>query len=322
MNGYFVADIGGTNARFGCVAEADSFRQISRRMTFRNADFADVEALIKAYLESLTHNKINGGCLAIAGPVLAEQVCLTNRGWAFDSTALRQRLGMKQLAVINDFVSLAHSLPHLTPADLSEIVPGKPAANATRIVLGPGTGLGMAALISEADGKQTVISTEAGHVGFAPGSELEIEVLGALRRECGHVPIEDLVSGSGLPRLHAALAQVRGAAAQPLSATEITAHAAAHKDSIQAEVVVLFCTMLAGFAGDMALCFHAHGGVYLGGGLLPKLAPTVIAENFAGRFRNKGRMAHVLADTPVYLIKPSHAALIGASSYYQSMQTA
>lgn len=321
MTYYFIADIGGTNARFGCVRNDRSFRQIEHPMTFHNKDFNSVSALIHHYFKSIGEYEINDGCVAVAGPVADDQVSITNLGWSFSINELRKQLQIAELVVMNDFVSLAYSLPHLLASDLTEIIPGKAQENGTKIVLGPGTGLGAAALIVDEAGHRTVVSTEAGHIGFAPGSELEIEILRLMQQESDYVPIEDLVSGAAFPTLYKVLANLLGKPAEELTAVDITRRAMEQDDPLCTEVLSLFCSMLASFAGDMALCFGATGGIYLGGGLLPKLELSVIVENFSRQFRNKGRMSHILADVPVVLINPRNAALIGASSYYQAMMS-
>ncbi len=315
---YFVADIGGTNARFGCVNQAAPHWWIEHAMALRNEEFNSVDDLIRTYFAALPEMQIKGGCLAIAGPVIDDQINITNLGWSFSIAELQQCLQLSELVVINDFVGLAHSLAHLSAEALTEIIAGQGRIGATRLVLGPGTGLGVAALLGERNGRHSVIDTEAGHIGFAPSSDVQVEVLKAMRRQCDYVPIEDLISGTGLPDLYQVLTRIQGKPAERLSATQITDHAAAGSEPICVEVVALFCAMLASFAGDMALCFHASGGVYLGGGLLPKLPLPLIVDSFKQQFSNKGRMSHLLAETPVYLIKPGNAALIGASSYYRT----
>ena len=317
MASYLVADIGGTNGRFGCVRNDGSFTQIEHWKVFANDEFASLYELITEYRSSLPDETIEGGCLAIAGPVSSDAVQMTNRDWSFSIEDLRERLGFVHLEIINDFTSLAYSLPHLPDADLLTVCPGRKIENAPRLILGPGTGLGAAALVIDQAGNPVVVSTEAGHMSFAPGTDLEMQILMKIKKGNGHVAVEDLISGRGLPVLHQALAGLRGRVAESLSTKEIADRAMKESDEVCGEAVSVFCAMLSSFAGDLALCFGARGGVYLGGGLLPKINTYLLKADFAARFRSKGIMSKVLKEIPVFLVTSEAASLLGASFWYR-----
>lgn len=317
MASYLVADVGATNGRFGCVRNEDSFTQIAHWKVFANDDFAGLFELITQYRSQVAGEIITGGCLAIAGPVSADAVQMTNRDWSFSIEDLRRRLGFAHLEIINDFAGLAYSLPHLPDIDRVTVCPGEVVESAPMLVLGPGTGLGAAALVIGPGENPVVVSTEAGHMGFAPGTPLEIKILENIMEKNSHVSVENLISGRGMPVLYQSIAGLRGRAVEMLSAQQITDRALAETDENCRATLSVFCAVLGSFAGDLALCFGARGGVFLGGGMLPKLGAFLPRTEFAVRFRSKGVMSRVLNDVPVFLVTSEAASLLGSSYWYR-----
>jgi len=300
-----LADIGGTNARFTLLRGGATTPLVAMRLD----DFTSIEAAIAHYLgaQSLA-TPPDGALLAVAGPVQGNSVRLTNRGWQVGGAGITARLGIPRVRVLNDFEALAWALPALAPADLVAIGPALPAdPNAPMAVLGPGTGLGVGAFLPGS--KQQlgrVLPAEGGHASLAAGDDQEAAVIALLRRRHGHVSAERILSGPGLVALHEALAELHGQPAPGLTAAEITAGAPA--------TLAMFCAMLGSFAGNVALTFGARGGVFLGGGILPRLPAALAASAFRARFEAKGRLSPYLAAIPTWLITRPDAALVGLAN--------
>jgi glucokinase len=295
-----LADIGGTNARFTLLRGGATTPLVAMRLD----DFTSIEAAIARYLgtQSLA-TPPDGALLAVAGPVQGNSVTLTNRGWRVGGAAITATLGIPRARVLNDFEALAWALPALAPADLVAIGPTLPAdPNAPLAVLGPGTGLGVGAFLPP----NRVLPGEGGHASLAAGDEQEAAVIALLRRRHGHVSAERILSGPGLVALHEALAELHGQPAPGLTAAEITAGAPA--------TLALFCAMLGSFAGNVALTFGARGGVFLGGGILPRIPAALAASAFRARFEAKGRLSPYLATIPTWLITRPDAALVGLAN--------
>ncbi len=285
MHHLLLADIGGTHARLAPLLNGAP----GPVTTLRLADFASPEVL-------LATQPYRHAVLAVAGPVAENSAMLTNRGWYFSGAALRAH-------IVNDFEALAWALPSLTAAELLPLGGGAAPPGAPMAVLGPGTGLGVAAMLPPA----TVLPGEGGHATLAAGNDAEAEVLALLRgRYGGHCSAERVLSGPGLVALHAALAELSGRAPEQLPPGEILAH--------HPETLAMFCAMLGGFAGNVALTYGARGGVFLAGGILPRMPGLLAASEFRARFAAKGRMAPYLAGIPTWLILHPNPALPGLAA--------
>lgn len=294
-----LADIGGTNARFTLLRGGTTTPLVAVRLD----GFTGIEAAIAHYLgtQALAAPPA-GALLAVAGPVQGNAATLTNRGWQVGGAAISAALGIGRTRVLNDFEALAWALPALTAADLIPIGPALTGApGAPLAVLGPGTGLGVGAFLPGHPGR--VLPAEGGHATLAADTDEEAAILALLRRRHGHVSAERLLSGPGLVTLHETLAALYGKPAPGLSAAEITAGAPA--------TLALFCGLLGSFAGNVALTLGARGGVFLGGGILPRLPAALAASAFRARFEAKGRLAPYLAAIPTWLITRPDAALVG-----------
>jgi glucokinase len=300
-----LADIGGTNARFTLLRGG----AMSPLTALRLDKHVSIEAAIADYLGSQALTVApDGALLAVAGPMQGNSVTLTNRGWQVSGAAITATLGIPRARVLNDFEALAWALPVLGAADLVAIGPNPPAdPHSPMAVLGPGTGLGVGAFLPGAAGQPgRVLPGEGGHASLAATDDQEAAILALLRRRHGHVSAERILSGPGLVALHAALAELQGRPAPGLTAAEITAGAPA--------TLAMFCDMLGSFAGNVALTYGARGGVFLGGGILPRLPAALAASAFRARFEAKGRLAPYLAAIPTWLITRPDAALVGLAN--------
>ncbi|NOX82391.1 MAG: glucokinase [Alphaproteobacteria bacterium] len=306
-----VADIGGTNARFA-LATRDKDRIITRdSQTFRAEDFETIRDAADAYLEAVTA-KPKAACFAVAGPVSDDVIDFTNSPWVLEVANIKAALGLDRFMVANDFEALASSLRHLPKSDLVSVKPGVGAADAPILVIGPGTGLGQALVLS-VDGRDRIIPTEGGHVGLAPGTDEEIEVMKFIAREHPRVSVERVLSGRGLVNIHRALCAIADTPRVSLKANEITKAAMTKEYPIAVRAVEMFCELLGAVAGDAVLATGARGGVVLGGGILPKIREIFLASQFTRRFLDKGRMCDYVERAPVDLIVNDGAALIGAA---------
>ena len=323
MSLLLVADIGGTNGRFGLVEfDAENIRahgQINytaeRQITLRCADYADMATMIKACCVEFGIDVPAHGCLAIAGPIENGQAAMTNLNWKFSIEGLRDQLGMKTLHVINDFASLAYAVPFLQENELVTLYESNKAnPEAPIVVMGPGTGFGMAALVPSQNNWK-IIPTEGGHASFAPTNEKELAIKSFLLKEQNHVSVENILSGSGLVTLYRAIAHNAGVEAQPYTPADVSTKGLADEDSLCREAVLTFCDVLGEVAGDKALSTGARGGVVIGGGITPKLVGLLPESHFLERYKNKGPMAGYVSDISIRLIVNDKAALVGSAAW-------
>jgi glucokinase len=319
---FLVADIGGTNARFaltvpGTPAPIDP----ASVEVLRVAAFPTPVAAALHYLQR-QHARPAGAVLAVAGPTDGETAELTNHRWSFSAAALRGALGTNAVRLINDFAAIARALPDLGPDDALPLgpafAPAAPGAQRTLAVLGPGTGLGVAA-VTLRNGAPLVLETEGGHASFAPVDAEEVAILGQLARRFGRVSWERLLSGPGLANIDAALRAIAGVTVEPLAPEAVTARAAAGDDPIAMRSVEVFCALLGAFAGDVALLYGAWDGVFIAGGIAPTLAGPLAAGRFRERFEAKGRFSARLATVPAALIVHPFPGLLGAAGYATSL---
>lgn len=314
---WLVADIGGTNARFGWLAAGSA--RVEHVATLPVASHASPALAARAYLATLAgqlgaaYAPPRAAALAVATAVGDDVVALTNSGWTFSRRQLRGELALDELLVLNDFEALALSLPRLAPEQLRAVGPLLPGSTrGAMAVIGPGTGLGVAGIVPCAAG-WVAVPGEGGHASLAPADDFESQLLAAARREFAHVSAERLLSGIGLPVLHRAVAQVLGQAARPLSAEDIVEHGLARTDAVCDRTLDAFCALLGSFAGSVALVLGARGGVFIGGGIVPRLGERFFVSDFRARFEAKGRFQDYLRAIPTALITDTLVALTGAS---------
>jgi len=317
---WLVADIGGTNARFGWVAEGA--QGVAHVTTLPVAAHRKPAAAAQAYLAALAaqlgsaYAPPRAAALAVATAVGEDQVAMTNSGWSFSRQALRAELALDELLVLNDFEALALSLPRLGASQLRTVgdagLARAGAAASAMAVIGPGTGLGVAGILPTAVG-WAAIPGEGGHASLAPADDFESQLLAAARDEFPHVSAERFLSGIGLPVLHRAVAQVLGVATPGLTTEEVVERGLARTDRVCDRTLDAFCALLGGFAGSTALVLGARGGVFIGGGIVPRLGERFFASAFRERFEAKGRFQDYLRAIPTALITDTLVALTGAS---------
>lgn len=312
---WLLADIGGTNARFGWLAEGSD--AISHVASLRGADHSGPAAAAQAYLDGLAlqlgrdHAPPRAAAFAVATAVGSDQVAFTNSGWSFSRRQTQADLGLDELLILNDFEALALSLPRLSPAQLRPHG-ALPQARGTLAVVGPGTGLGVAGLVQTPHG-WAAVAGEGGHATLAAGDDFEVALLAAVRREHAHVSAERLLSGIGLPVLQRGVAAVLGLPADDLPAKLIVERGLAGGDAVCSRSLDAFCALLGGFCGNVALTLGARGGLYIGGGIVPRLGERFFQSNFRERFEAKGRFQAYLQAVPTALITDTLAALTGSA---------
>lgn len=315
---WLVGDIGGTNARFGLVSPEG---EILHSSTFAGAEFADIGAAIEAYLGQRGALPLpRAGALAIAAVIAGDHVRMTNHPWHFSVAALQRRLGFERLIALNDFTAVALALPRLSAADRVPVGGGSPVAGRALAVLGPGSGLGASGLIPCGAG-WVALTAEGGHRTMAPTSERENAVLALMRRHFDHVSAERVLSGPGLVNLYNSLAELDGVPAAPYTAAQITDPETAAADPLCGEATAMFCAMLGTVAGDQALTLGAQGGVYIAGGIVPRLGQRFVESGFRQRFEAKGRLQPYLAAIPCYVVTHKLPAFLGCAAALASALT-
>jgi glucokinase len=308
---WLVGDIGATNARFGLMSPQHA---LLHHRTFACEDHATIEDALVLYLGE--HGGLPTprlGALAIASAITGDRIAMTNHPWSFSVAALRSRLGFERFEVINDFTAVALALPRLGAADRLAIGGGSPVAGAPLGVLGAGSGLGVSGLIP-AGARWIPLTGEGGHVTMAPADERESAVISHLRRQFDHVSAERLLSGPGLVNIYNSLAAAAGVPARGYTAAEITDPATGAVDPLCRESTNLFCAMLGTVAGNLALTLGARGGIYIAGGIAPRLGRSFPASPFRERFEAKGRMRPYLAAIPTYLVVHPFPAFVGCAA--------
>lgn len=301
-----LADIGGTNARFALLT--DRLGAIRRLAV---ADFPAVKDAVAAFLRADAPGmRLAAAVLAVAAPTEGDVCRFTNSPWVVDAAELRAAFGLSRVELVNDFEAVAWSLPRFGPGDRRPVGGGTAAPGAPMVVLGPGTGLGVAALVPGPQGP-VVVPTEAGHATLAASTDREAAILAALRQRFGHVSAERALSGPGIEALHAAIAAVDRAVVPARRAAEITALAAAGGCPVCSAAVAMFCAMLGSVAGDLALVFRARGGVFVAGGIVPRLGDAFGTSEFRARFEAKGRFTSYLAEIPTAVIVHPDVAFLG-----------
>jgi glucokinase len=317
---FLLADIGGTNARFA-LGDADS-GAICELLTVSVADHPSFTSALQTYL---AHVRLGGdwqplpvdGCLAVACPADREVITFTNSDWVIDRRDLAFSLQLPSLHVINDFAAIGHASAAFTPSDWVQIGDGEARADRPIGVLGPGTGLGVCGALPSAHGV-IVIAGEGGHVDFAPVGEEEIEILRRLLTRYRRVSAERLLSGAGLQNIYWALTEMRGAQSRLATPADISAAAVAGEDPVAVETLAVFCRVLGGVAGNLALTYGAHGGIYIAGGIIPRVLDFVRQSEFRERFLAKGRFRDYLNDIPTRVVTRENPGLFGALRYLQS----
>lgn len=302
-----VADIGGTNARFAISAPDGSLHELR---VLHAANFPKIDEAIAAYFAELKRPRPKQACFAVACPAKGAEIKLTNSSWRFVKEELQRSFQFERFVVINDFEALAASVPVLKGAQLAELRPGVADPASVSLVIGPGTGLGVGAFVPAGKSAWAVISGEGGHVGFAPNTEQEIRLWQRMREKYGRVSAERVLNGAGLVNVYRFMADEAGQPVGDIDAPEISRRALAGEE-VAVNTVLMFFDMLGSVTGDLALAFGSRGGVYIGGGITPKLLDFARRSKFIDRFLDKGRVAAILHSMPICVILEERAALYG-----------
>ena len=321
MNYGLVADIGGTNARFALAPIKSSrpleltVNELQQVKTLNGADYDSIAAAIQAYLADLSpeFGDIKQACLAIACPTEDDWIAMTNHTWAFSVKELKEQLGFESLEFINDYHALANSILFLGEQGAVQVGAGSSVTDKPMVVTGPGTGLGLGALVF-ANGEPLTVCTEGGHSHYAATNALEVEIVSYLMKKFERVSNERLISGQGLENIYEALSFIRTGTAQQLSAPEISAAALDNQDEVCVEALQVFCSVLGSFAGDAALMYGAKGGVFIAGGIIPRFLEFFQQSQFRASFENKARFAQYNADIATYVILNEQPGLLGSAA--------
>ncbi|MGH7019873.1 MAG: glucokinase [Brevundimonas sp.] len=307
-----VGDIGGTNARFALARMVAGQITLDHHQSFPADEHPTFLGGVKAFLDGCAV-KPTGGVLAVAGAVTEGTIDLTNSPWRVSESEL-QTLGLNPVRLINDFEALAWGAPIVPEDQLASLGgPVEGQHDAAVAVLGPGTGFGVSALARDSHGREIALPGEGGHACFAPGDAVEDEILRILRRRYDRVSIERLVCGPGLLNMHRALAEIDGRESHIDDPAEITETALKDMNSPCGATLARFCAILGAVAGDVALTMGARGGVYIAGGIAPRILPFLKASPFRERFERKGRFQPYMQAIPTKVILHKQAALLGAA---------
>jgi len=315
-----LADIGGTNARFALADPTarlplldDSVREYAVN------EFPSLGDAARHYLEdgdTATRTGIHRGVFAVAGRVEGDEARITNHPWVISRSRICDMLGFEQLQLVNDFAAQSMAIPALQASDVVPLggavwSPDREPRDRIYAVIGPGTGLGVGALVVR-DGHHYPLETEGGHVSFPPGTPEEIAILERLSAQFGRVSNERLICGPGLVNIHRALSEIAGVDPGPMQPQDITARAA-DGDPRCMRAIDVFCAVFGAIAGDLVLTTGAWDGVFLTGGLVPKMLRALQHSGFRQRFEHKGRFSANMARVPSLAVLHPHAGLLGTA---------
>lgn len=313
-----IGDIGGTNTRLALVEDGLEWTEPE---CFLNDDFKSLEAIVNRYL-SRQSTSVSDAAFAVAGPVKKGRARLTNRGWTISDASLVKAFNWRSAFVVNDFSAVGLGIPALTSRETEQLGGGRPDADAPIAIVGPGTGLGVGALVPGrgASGGRILV-TEGGHASAAAIDDYTAAVIRELRRTIEHVSYERLLSGQGIENLYRAISVVEGQTAENLDAAEIGRRSltAGPRDTVKVTMDTFFA-LLGSVAGDLALLYGAFGGVYIAGGIVPRYVECWRSSQFRVRFESKGRMSEYVKAIPVYLILHPEVELLGLAAFLKSSQ--
>lgn len=316
------ADVGGTHARIGLVRGVDASNRIAV-IDYRKYvcnEHESLAAILRDFLDSHRNVRVNRVALACAGYAVDGVVINDNLPWAVRVHELRELLQLSDLALINDFEALAYATLHVDAAHTDTLHAGhETASDGVQVVVGPGTGLGSAAILPDRP-RPRVLATEAGQIALAPRTKLETDILGALSREHAHVSYEHVLSGPGLLRLYRVICQLRDEPDSLGTPEQVTAQALGGTSAAARQALDTFCALLGSFVGDLAMLYGASGGVWLAGGILPQIRGELARSSFLERFLDKGRMRALLERVPIRLMEHGQLGVIGAAGWYMDRQ--
>lgn len=311
-----VGDIGGTNARFALWRN----QQLESVRVLPTVDYPRPEDAIRAYLQAVGQSveALQAVCLACAGPVSGDEFAFTNNHWRLSRQVFCEDLGLSDLLLVNDFTAMALGMTRLRDGELVQVCEGQAEAGQARLVIGPGTGLGVATLLPLDDGRWRALPGEGGHVCLPIGTPREAALWARLHEKLGHVNAEAILSGSGLLELYRSSCALDGLPPRLATPAEVTA-AALTGDAYGVAVLEQFCVWLGRIAGDNVLTTGAQGGVYIAGGIVPRFVEFFMRSGFSQSFRDKGCMSRYFDNVPVWVVTAEYPGLEGAGVALQQL---
>lgn len=322
-------DIGGTKTDLAIYSRENGPRQPLAQATLPSTAYAGLDVLVQDFLAQ-AKLPIEKACFGVAGPVVNGQAAVTNLPWVIAETQLAESLGVESVKLLNDLEAIGYAVPNLATEDVATLIPGQPQAHGPIAIVAPGTGLGVGYL-TWGNNHYSVHASEGGHASFAPNSDAELGLLSFLRQRYGHVSYERVCSGRGLPNLYSYLKESGRATEEDWLAaklagaddpTPIIVQAAldpTHRSPLCQQTLDLFVAILGGLAGNLALTTLANGGIYVAGGIPPRILPVLKQGSFRASFLNKGRLSYVVERMPVHIVLNPKAALFGAACYILNM---
>lgn len=309
-----VGDIGGTNARFAWL---DDQNDPHTPMTLAVRDYPDIGGAIRDFMERTGVSDLTEFAVAVACPAMADEIRFTNNPWVFSKTALQAEFNLDRLVVVNDFTGLAMSVPFLGDEDLITLFDGPGRPGLPLAIIGAGTGLGVSGLLPH-HGQWIPIQGEGGHITLPSVDDLDYEIVKFLTAELGRVSAERILSGMGLENLYRALGAINGEKVTPLTAAQVVEGAMERQDPLCLQVLERFCLFMGGVAGDLVLTLGAFDGVFIGGGIGPRIADYMKTSGLKDRMVAKGRFRELMEDVPVRLMTAKYPALIGCAKILAS----
>ncbi|MBD1389565.1 glucokinase [Neiella sp. HB171785] len=306
-----IADVGGTNIRLALVDEQGV--EYTELRKYLCAQYPTITDVIRHYLDEVKAS-VKHACIAIACPTNSDWIDMTNNSWAFSRREVQEALGLDALYIINDYTAISMSLPFLKDDQMVQVGPGMIEPGSPKAVLGPGTGLGVAHLVS-VEGHWHSLPGEGGHVDFAPIDEVDNYIWKYLNKRYPHVSYEQLLSGLGLIQIYEALCEMRGVTIVERTPADISTLGVAGECELCQAAVEQFCKVLGSHAGNLALNLGAFGGVYVAGGIVPRFTGFVENSEFRARFEAKGRFTDYVRRVPTFLITEEQPGLLGAAAY-------
>jgi glucokinase len=312
-----VADVGGTNIRLAvCKLETGKLNQLKE---FACAEFDTLEAALVQYFATL-QDEVKHLCIGIACPVDDDHIVMTNLSWTFSKQALKEKLNLTSLYVINDYTAISLAVPFLSQQEKIQIGGGEVQTDGVTAVFGPGTGLGVSHIIKSA-GRWISLDGEGGHVSFTPNTREQADILFLLQEQFGHVSAERILSGQGLVNLYRSLCTLSGQQAKLEQPQDVSKAALDGSCAIAYRSLQIFCQVMGAFAGNLALNLACTGGIYIAGGIVPRFVDFFQASEFRSFFEDKGRFKDYLAAIPTFLITNDNPGLLGASVYLRQELT-
>ncbi len=305
-----VMDIGGTNCRIATLDENHSLKTVE---SWSCPEFSGPAEALSSYIE-MHKLEVKSVCIAVASPLVDNQVTMTNLDWSFSGQSLKEQLSLKTVTIINDYHAIGLAIPLLAKTEKVQIGEGSIEPDKLALICGPGTGLGVAMLARTASGWQ-VLPGEGGHMDFAPNTPYEQEIWRIFHRKYGHVSTERILSGPGLIELHAAICEIDGIDLSPMNAQQISDSAIAGNSTSCQKTLDLFCAMLGSYCGSLALATASFGGVYIAGGIVPRFVDYVKDSEFRNRFEDKGRYRSYNQKIATYIVTAPYPGLLGAAAY-------